>query len=840
MGNAVSDLRDRKSWRKGGKGQTRKIRNNSNNNSHNEPYQQYPQEKHEQIFDHKHAGVGGDVGMECHVEDEDEDEAELLKLMDVSDSWPPPPQPNLASLRSMSSRRFKKDTDWSTQWKIFNALNINDDKMMLDLSAFLSKLEQGYLSKLNKPQQMTKGQQELNAAEVIEDRSPYGHALEKTPSVWSENDRPASELIGTESGNDDENNCYDGVTPEFPPTLHGVSGYSVDVFNMNEDLLEEDDAEWSTSRRYLNCPAATTLNLQDIEIMELPTSRPGLMKIGSVEIDLENTTVENLQDYNLEKETFTISTVHEVINLYTAGGQLNIKSVRRILREAYKILKSLPNINVVEMDEDTSVTIVGDLHGQLSDLLHLLSCNFPSPKNKYVFNGDFVDRGPYGVEILVILFLLMNVLPGSVFLNRGNHEDFGLCCVYGFQKECLQKYNHVVFAMFGEMFCHVPVCSIVAGKIFVVHGGLFHRPGVTLDDIAEIKREKYVIPHSREAETFMPVGDRLSDLKYIMVCALWSDPDLGPSYPTPDFNPRGAGILFGPDLMDDFLVTNDLSMVVRSHECVEEGFDLPFEGKMEHTCATVFSASNYGGSMNRGAVVKFSYKEGPKSRLAGGDSYGNAVEFPLIYYRVYSWLSCGQEDDVAFVERANKNGLSSLVLRRKRFLLEAFRQLDKTDSGYLSLEKWAMVMEHVIGLDINWCSLVDLIVDKADRRPCTDECREGMSEDINYASFLSKFHAQYQTKAMNTQTSQLIDAVYSKRELLEGIFRFFDQDSDGRITRNEFNIGCEIINVELPPKDRLTNTDAILGMMDLTSDGGICINELFEVFRLVDCSNVTD
>ena len=48
-------------------------------------------------------------------------------------------------------------------------------------------------------------------------------------------------------------------------------------------------------------------------------------------------------------------------------------------------------------------------------------------------------------QVLVLLFLLMTVFPDSVFLNRGNHEDFGLCCVYGFQKECLAKYNDVVF-----------------------------------------------------------------------------------------------------------------------------------------------------------------------------------------------------------------------------------------------------------------------------------------------------------------------------------------------------------------------------------------------------------
>ena len=74
---------------------------------------------------------------------------------------------------------------------------------------------------------------------------------------------------------------------------------------------------------------------------------------------------------------------------------------------------------------------------------------------------------------------------------------------------------------------------------------------------------------------------RQKDLRTIMHCALWSDPDLSPSLPNPQPNPRGAGVLFGPDSTRSFLDENGLDMVVRSHECVEEGFDLPFEDDEE-------------------------------------------------------------------------------------------------------------------------------------------------------------------------------------------------------------------------------------------------------------------
>jgi serine/threonine-protein phosphatase 5 len=107
---------------------------------------------------------------------------------------------------------------------------------------------------------------------------------------------------------------------------------------------------------------------------------------------------------------------------------------------------------------------------------------FPTANNKFVFNGDFVDRGEKGLEIVVILFAFYVAEGHSVVcLNRGNHEDIAVCRVYGFEAEVKEKYDDLLFEMIAEVFNFIPLFSLVNKSVFVVHGGLFHTPNVDLE-----------------------------------------------------------------------------------------------------------------------------------------------------------------------------------------------------------------------------------------------------------------------------------------------------------------------------------------------------------------------
>ena len=86
--------------------------------------------------------------------------------------------------------------------------------------------------------------------------------------------------------------------------------------------------------------------------------------------------------------------------------------------------------------------------------------------------------------ILLVLFLAH---PKHVVLNRGNHEDFPICCAYGFQQEVYHKYDELTFGMFCELFRHLPLFAVINDSILVLHGGLFHSQAklAELDDLGK-------------------------------------------------------------------------------------------------------------------------------------------------------------------------------------------------------------------------------------------------------------------------------------------------------------------------------------------------------------------
>jgi len=238
--------------------------------------------------------------------------------------------------------------------------------------------------------------------------------------------------------------------------------------------------------------------------------------------------------------------------------------VKTLCLRAREILVDESNVQRV----DAPVTICGDIHGQFYDLVELFQVGGECPDKNYLFLGDFVDRGYYSVETFLLLLALKVRYPDRITLIRGNHESRQITQVYGFYDECLRKYGSVnVWRYCTEIFDYLSLSAIIEDKIFCVHGGL--SPSInTLDQIRVIDR-KQEVPHD----------GAMCDL-------MWSDPEEIQGW---GLSPRGAGYLFGKDVVDMFHEKNDINLIARAHQLVMEGHRSMFLDKL----VTVWSAPNY-------------------------------------------------------------------------------------------------------------------------------------------------------------------------------------------------------------------------------------------------------
>ncbi|KAL6719056.1 phosphoprotein phosphatase PP4 catalytic subunit [Lecanora helva] len=319
--------------------------------------------------------------------------------------------------------------------------------------------------------------------------------------------------------------------------------------------------------------------------------------------------------------------------------------VREICHKARELL--IEEANVVQVD--APITICGDIHGQFHDLMELFRVGGDVPDTNYLFMGDFVDRGFYSLESFLLLLCLKVRYPDRITLIRGNHESRQITTVYGFYDECLRKYGSAnVWRYCCEVFDYLALGALVLGASSTLEPSPI-APGQSIDPVDEdveievMNQRKEVnarFPRNRQCQSngdgsaSSPLGTpskigaagtgatgdsggsqgsggavlcvhgglspliesvdkiRLLDRKQevphegAMCDLLWSDPDDIEGW---GLSPRGAGFLFGADIVKRFNHINNLSLIARAHQLVMEGFKEMFDSSI----VTVWSAPNY-------------------------------------------------------------------------------------------------------------------------------------------------------------------------------------------------------------------------------------------------------
>uniref|UniRef100_A0A665WZL4 Serine/threonine-protein phosphatase with EF-hands n=1 Tax=Echeneis naucrates TaxID=173247 RepID=A0A665WZL4_ECHNA len=576
----------------------------------------------------------------------------------------------------------------------------------------------------------------------------------------------------------------------------------------------------------------------------------------------------------------TVEQAMGLVEAFRMKKQLHSRYVLQLLLETWKLLRMFPNINRISTCHSKEITICGDLHGQLEDLLLIFYKNgMPSLEKPYVFNGDFVDRGKDSIEILLILFSFLLVYPSDVYLNRGNHEDHIVNLRYGFTKEVLTKYKmhgKRIVKLLQKIFSWLPLATVIDQKVLVLHGGISDTTDLSL--LARLDRHKYVSalrppkkrlmssvgtsidsddeiwsnsrfnqrrtsltypkplgerdsfqnrslqdfsdrlkanvvenelePQSRRPSIFNSVttrsekeitlsvssdsaySDTMEEWKQILDL-LWSDP-MTPDGCIPN-EVRGGGCYWGPDVTEDFLNKHNLQLIIRSHECKQDGYEFCHNRKV----LTLFSASNYYDvGSNRGAYVKL----GP-----------DLMPYMIQYQASNLTRELSVRQSIGRTERSALKVLREQLFAHRSDLICAFKKFD----SLVSLSEWANAVESVMHLNLPWRMLRYQLV--------TCKTSDGV---INYYEWFNQL-------AIHIDQS-LLETLYRHRSTLETIFRIVDTDNSGFITIEDFRQTWKLLSIYL--KMEITD-EAICDLaiaIDSNQDGSIDIDEFMEAFRLTD------
>ncbi|CAG5867756.1 unnamed protein product [Menidia menidia] len=591
----------------------------------------------------------------------------------------------------------------------------------------------------------------------------------------------------------------------------------------------------------------------------------------------------------------TFCGVSKLVEAFKQKQQLHARYVLQILGETWRLLRVLPNINYVSVSLPQEITICGDLHGQLEDLLLIFYKNgLPSSEKPFVFNGDFVDRGKSSLEILLILFGFLLVYPNDVHLNRGNHEDHIVNLRYGFTKEVMGKYRvhgKKILKLLQKIFSWLPVATVINHKVLVVHGGISN--STDLNIVAKVDRHRYVsvlrppkmvrqvvddsktmsgrngdsgrpaegrrrvrsltdhrsglaqrsapprrslhdlpvsgpLNHSVEDELrkrrrlagfnqsyrdtkpsdsdsdpeFGEVTEKDGHEWKQIVDLLWSDPM--PQNGCVPNKVRGGGCYWGPDVTEEVLGRHNLQLLIRSHECKQDGYEFCHN----HRVLTIFSASNYYevGS-NRGAYIRM-----------GSDLVPHFIQYQAS--RTCRELTLRQS--VGWTERSALRALREQLFVHKSDLISAFQMFDTNNTGLISLRNWATATESVLKLGLPWRVLRGQLVSRT---------QQGM---VDYQQWIRELSIT--EPKLEVSDTSILETMYKNHSNLETIFRIIDTDHSGLISFEEFRQTWKLLSSHLKMEISDKAIADLAQSIDFNKDGSIDINEFMEAFRLVDLS----
>ncbi len=263
--------------------------------------------------------------------------------------------------------------------------------------------------------------------------------------------------------------------------------------------------------------------------------------------------VSNFESASILAESATDSSVEEFLGIV---GNVS----RQLATEKGRIGNLKITGRLVEVPPAGEAIIVGDLHGDLKSLVHVLEDSKFLGKARsgsdvlLIFLGDYGDRGTHSPEVYYVVLKLKEMFPERVILMRGNHEGPPDLLAYPHDlpiqlKNRFGNKGSEAYLKLRELYNHLYTSVIIEDSIVLLHGGAPSQ-ATTVNDIAYAHETH---PRERHLEEI-----------------LWNDP--WEAIKGTIASPRGAGRLFGEDVTKRLLKMLNVKALIRGHQSCPDGY----------------------------------------------------------------------------------------------------------------------------------------------------------------------------------------------------------------------------------------------------------------------------
>lgn len=141
----------------------------------------------------------------------------------------------------------------------------------------------------------------------------------------------------------------------------------------------------------------------------------------------------------------------------------SIEIMRQLCNEYQPPLTYVP---IIDIDQD--IITVGDIHGNLHNLLMIFERYGYPPQKKYLFLGNLVEFGDYSLEVVTLLLAYQIVLPNYIFILKGNTEMNQLSIMNGLVSNIDEFYgkDSDLADRFYSIFANFPISALVQESVF--------------------------------------------------------------------------------------------------------------------------------------------------------------------------------------------------------------------------------------------------------------------------------------------------------------------------------------------------------------------------------------